>query len=150
MRIIKAGLWKVFLDEKFKIISDSSKAFYYGYETYDNGNSLYPLVQFKKGIITSLKSEVGKPIPLNGALIIQYKNGKVSTEANYSNGFPTIWYGYRWDKTGRCTMKESLDYSKQYKNQPGSFYYEKYNQDNILVETFYFGKKENGKWDYIK
>jgi hypothetical protein len=151
----KTGYWPVYLDSNLNICKDTSKAAYYGYNYYENGKLIDPLQQYKnrirKKVDFAIKPQTGKPVLLTGRYVFYYNNSdNIEFVEYYDNGHSSIQMAFRWDANGRQTMKEVLDYTKPYKNQTGSFYYEKYGAEGELIDKFWFGKKENDKWDYIK
>jgi hypothetical protein len=149
----KHGYWLVYLDSNLNVCKNKSTAAYYGYDYYDNGRLAAPVQQFRKRIAKKvdfpIKPTPGKPVLLEGNFKFYDKNGALEYEEISVQGHPAIHYAYRWSKDGTLTMKEIVDFTQLYKGQQGSFYYEWYGETG-LIDKYWYGKKENGKWDVFR
>ncbi len=150
----KHGYWKVYLTETIVKTKDSTKAFYYAYNYYENGSLVILTTNLgtrKKPVkieYDGVKSTAGHPVLLNGRLKLYDKHGLEYDEI-YANGLPTYKMSYASYKGAPNVKLELLDYSRPYKNQMGSFYYELYYQDGTVYKKYWFTKNEKGKWDLI-
>ncbi len=152
----KHGFWKVYLTEQLVEIKDTSKAYYYGYNYYENGE-LVILIEggerYKRKSIKTVsdgeKATMGKPILLNGNFKLYHEKG-LAVEEKYINGLPVTQTTYDPNNTDNPPKIETLDYTKQYNGQFGSCYYEWYYGDGSIRSKFWIAKNEKGKWTYIK
>jgi hypothetical protein len=142
----KDGVWVKYLDKDLNEV-DKEFSNFYGYEIYDNGKWVMFFSGKKhneKNAFNGKAGELGKPILLNGTFMFYNQKGILEYEETYKEGMPWLMFSYRFDKDGVCTMKEVLDYSKQYQNTPGTFYYEYY-ASGALVSSGYY-QKVGKKW----
>lgn len=150
----KNGYWLVYLDSSLNVTRYKERAVFYGFDYYENGRKICPLQNLnrknKNSIDPILKKQIGNPVLLNGEFKFYYKDGTVEFEDVYINGLPNTKTAYRWSPDGKLITKEVADYKKQYKNQTGSCYYESIDSSNTVKDWFWYGKGENGKWEYQK
>jgi hypothetical protein len=149
----KQGYWITYLDTALNTTEKKDNAILYGYTYYDNGKKVNPLQNLLRKAKTSvgddLKKNRGNPVLINGTFLIYNKENKVEYEEVYENGKPRLKTAYSWDKNGNRS-KETLDYQNKYMGQEGSFYFQQYNSSGELVDKFWYGRNEKGKWVYIK
>jgi hypothetical protein len=148
----KQGYWLAYLNEKLKR-TDSCNAIYYGYEYFENGQNLTNLSKrdIKKYTIEpSMPKRSGLPILLDGEFVLK-PNSSVKYLESYKNGMPYIFKAYVDFKNIKKMNfeQEYLDFTKKYKNQIGSFYWEE-RSPNTNDTTKYWFRKFDGKWQSVK
>lgn len=151
----KTGYWLVFLNDKLIPVKDSSQAYFYAYNYYDNGvkAGFFPIANSsrRKSVRVDyhgLSPVKGRPQLLNGHITF-FDKDSISMDEVYLNGIPVSRQGFFWDKIKKCKYKQTLDYNHAYKKETGSFYYEYFNyEDSIknfndvaLIEKIWYRKK---------
>ncbi|MCD6069022.1 MAG: hypothetical protein K0S33_3848 [Bacteroidetes bacterium] len=128
----KEGFWKVYLTDYLIETEDTTQAYYFAYDYFVNGHLIIwtsSAQYYKKKAIrvtTDNQSNKGQPVLLNGHFQFYYSNG-LGLEATYKGGLPVLDLTIGSNTLGKSVTIESLDYSKKYKNQFGSFLYERFN-----------------------
>src|ERR1041385_3566503 len=89
---VKTGYCKVFLNEHLSPV-DSSNAFFFGYDLYDQGKVLWKFEK-NRGYVGEAKfvfegklPEKGKPVLIDGKFSTYHKYGPILEESVYKNGF---------------------------------------------------------------
>lgn len=149
----KTGYWKIFLDERAMPI-DSANSYLFGYEFYDNGKSITNIFITEKNltrykiIYEGKLPEKGSPIPIHGTLKwydTKYGSDELRVLDEFENGYPKVFKEY-----SSTSMFQMIDFTKQYNNQPGTFYGEYYY--GIIIAkgkeklTKYWYRKEKKIW----
>lgn len=152
----KNGLWKVYLTENLIQTKDTTKACYYGYNYYDNGQLVILIASsqpYKKKAIKIVRSgekpKAGQPLLLNGNFKFYYTDG-LGLEEDYKDGLPVLLATCATNDSGKSVQTEVLDYSARYNDQFGTFLYETMKTDGTSFEKKWFGKNKKGKWTFIK
>lgn len=155
----KPGYRLAYLGERLCRVKTREEAYYYTYFSKDRNESFEGLF-----CSTSCKSHTngakfesseappvkGHPVLLNGHFKTYDQNGNAYMVENFEAGLPTIIEDIGYDKEGKMKHHMIYNFAKKYKDQPGSFYFEYYDSNNILKESYYYGKNEKGKFGVIK
>jgi hypothetical protein len=150
----KEGYWICYLDKKLKK-TDSSRAFFYGYELFDNGknvtNTSNRNIKAYSIVIPQNVEGKTKPVLLEGKFTFYDKKGLLVSIEEYQNGYPYILKGYKTIKYQKLYNFETefLDFHKKYNDQQGSFYFEE-RGTNLKDTTKYWFRKVDGKWKSVK
>ena len=138
----KNGFWVVYLDSMASP-TDSAKSVFYAYQYFDNGFAVY-IYQYKgrkkRSLSSTCKSgEPGKPILLEGNMKIYWK-GDIEYDETFFNGKPVIMNAYRCNREHEIVMHEFLNFAIPYKNERGTFYYEKRGYKEEVLQCAFFRK----------
>lgn len=149
----KTGYWKVFLDENARP-TDSSNAFFYGYNLYANGKYLWEFEKRLRGfdigktVYEGKPSEKGRPELLTGKVLTYYSFGPLLREEIYKNGSPVLIKTYHKNKKNpTMDWYEIVYFDRLYNNLIGSFYLEEFYNNKIIKKAFYYKVKR--KWKYF-
>lgn len=138
----KQGKWIVYWDDNWKEVNDSSKASFYRYTFFDNGENIYPMGPCgKKGwkLETTNKSE-SKPALVDGEYKWKDKNGKLSSTHVFLKGEYQECKEYFSD--GK--LSQHFAYTKKFRDQPNTYCIYHYNKKGEL--KFYIMHKSRGAW----
>lgn len=144
----KNGYWIKYLDQNVSPV-DSINSYFYGYELYDNGTSLFVynkdwwLKQSKLSYNDSLPKK-GSPILLNG--IFSWYDNKDSLPSiieTYKNGYPISIEAYHKCQYHLRHRSEFVDFTKRYNNEIGTYYVE---SEGFNGMKKYWFRKEQKKW----
>lgn len=124
----KHGYWKMYVDSNLNQVTDTSKAIWYYYKMIHHGETFRGYIDdfiAKKALseVTFLsrpKIKKGIILPANGLLKIETVNNIIHS-LTFKNGYLMNHFTI-FGKSG--TSWEELDYSKSYKNNPFSYYYQ--------------------------
>lgn len=146
----KNGTWQVYLDSTLNRVENSDAAFFFAYEAYDMGETIF---QFHKHSSVEADSVTyslswptkGSPQLLNGVFEWYSSDGNISQHEAYMNGWPWYWKSFIYYKNEpqRCGINEVMDWSKPYNNCKGTFYYVVY-WDNEIHLQGWFRKGKRG------
>lgn len=158
----KNGKWIDYLDAKWRVVKDTSKAVYCGYNFYDHGENTLRITPFRpirfyhKLEVTHDEVQLvnGKKI-LSGEYKWLDKKGRVVSIDSFKNG-EHIWVkDYDWDRFGiyilgwnkKMTGKLHgyVDYRKTYEGQPNSYYIEEYDKKGN-IKSYYYMKCSYAGW----
>ena len=143
----KNGYWKVFLDGNSNVVRDSTKAYFYGFELWDNGKKAYFFAKHSKVSSYSGPTLIkGHPIPISGTFKWFDHKGRPSLEEKYDNGHPIVFKSYHGQRNKTDTtlyLFEEINYMKRYNNIPGTALYQEHSFDN-LVKSYWFRQGEKG------
>ncbi|MBP6755061.1 MAG: hypothetical protein KA210_02855 [Bacteroidia bacterium] len=151
----KDGVWKVFLNQ-YLIPIDSSNAYFFAYERYDNGQIVFEFyrenLSWKDFSFKYSKPlpKIGYPEELNGRVECFEPNGEIMFQYDFHNGFPIYYkyYQYYADNPKKCGYNEIKDWSKKYNDLAGSYYYQALWDGKLLVVGWF--KKDKKKWKLKK
>ena len=141
------------------MVDTKEEAFYYLYFNYDDGYSFDGLFcpracknrnEGSKFETKGAKPTKGAPILLNGNFKTYDKNGNVIMNENFKNGSPGVIEDYSYNKQGKCLSKNIYDFTKKYNNQSASWYFQQFDADLKLKDSYYLAKNDKGKWVEIK
>lgn len=152
----KDGYWKVFLDSIARP-TDSAQSYFYGYETYDNGEKLFSYSYAIKScdnyrlVIGTELPKKGNPVLLNLTFQRFDTQGRVALTQIYENGKPVFFEStqYRESPAG-VTFKETFYYDRLYNGMPGSYYFTEGFSDLPLTEYWYRKGKRGWRLEKIK
>ncbi|KAA3642498.1 MAG: hypothetical protein DWP98_14045 [Bacteroidetes bacterium] len=145
----KHGYWKMYVDSNLNQVTDTSKAIWYYYKMIHHGETFRGYIDDfidKKALneVTFLsrpKIKKDTILPVNGLLKIETVNN-ITHSLTFKNGSLMnnfIIFG----KSG--TSWEELDYSKNYKNNPYSYYYQSPTAFGKKIKKGYFYYEPNKK-----
>lgn len=139
------GYKKVFLDDKVNP-TDSSNAFFYGYDLYNNGKLVFKFYEnkwkYNKIIYDGKIPQKGRPQILTGTFK-WYKNYGINefleTEATYKDGNPVFVKTYIRGKKAptKLIYNQVYYYDKLYNNILGTYYYEEYFDGKLLNKKWF-------------
>lgn len=138
------GKWKIYLDDNWAKVKDSTKAVFYRYNYYDHGVSLYPMGPCgKKG--WKLESTVAPGTPakmLNGIYKWYTKDGRLSSEHVLKNGEYVSCKEYY--PTGE--LNQHFDYTKKCKGETHGWGVYIYDKTGKLTMTSWMCRDKDGVW----
>lgn len=141
----KDGKWIIYLDEKWKPVSDSSHAYYSRYTYYDHGVDIYPIGRGKNSFhIAEGKTNAvkGKPLLLNDNYRWVDKDGTTRSTNNYKNGEPVqIQFFYANGKQSR-----DFEYTKSWKGVPHTYHVIVFDKTGTPNAYFYMRKERENDW----
>jgi hypothetical protein len=156
------GYWVQYLDRNLNPTT-ASGAMYKGYELFDDGQVVY---EFKKDKwVKESKIRPPEPVPVAGQP--EWLNGTFRWFSpadsiplivrEFKNGLPVYEiynYHVRVRDTTFVGTSEFVDYTRQYNNIPGTYYYEerrntKLHPGNAVISRAWF-RKEKDKWKFYK
>jgi hypothetical protein len=157
----KIGFWKVYLDSNARR-TVKSNAVYYVYDFYDNGKRVIRYPKISKGedlkILANQTSKIGLPILLTGLINGYYYTdiGKqVISQYIYQNGLPVKLIGCLYlaslkkrKNIDKVCLFERVDYTKKYKGQFGTYYYESFSPPDTLNCKKYWYRKDKRRWKF--
>ncbi len=142
------GKWKIYLDDNWAKVKDSTKAVFYRYNYYDHGVSLYPMGPCgRKG--WKLESTVAPGTPakmLNGIYKWYTKDGKLNSEHVLKNGEYVSCKEY-YD-TGE--LNQHFDYTKKCKGETHGWGVYIYDKAGKLTMTSWMCRDKDGVWPATK
>ncbi|MBL4734739.1 MAG: hypothetical protein JKY18_05265 [Flavobacteriales bacterium] len=145
----KHGYWVSYLSQEMKPCKEE-KAYFYGYELYDQGERVQKFYyeRFKKRckLETNIKGDTTiKPILLNGTFEWYKKNGRIAAREVYKNGRPFFIKSFKFSRKnpGVLVFSENLYYDKLYSDKVGTFYYERHSKGKVIYQGF-FRKRDRG------
>lgn len=148
----KTGYWKQFLDQNLSPV-DSIESYYYGYEFYDAG---HPVFRYTKNwwlkdsrlISMGTASKKGHPALLEGTFKWFGSTDSLPFSVEiYKNGYPVALYAYHYCPEHAWHANEFVDFTRQYNNTRGSFYFE--DEKSGKMEKYWM-RKDNDKWKKYK
>lgn len=148
----KQGYWKVYLTEKLIETKDSTKAYFFAFDYYEEGIQIgfFSIADnFRKNarkiIFENEKPVKGEISILNGN-IKYFDKDSISLDETYVNGIPILRQSFVWDKNRKCKFKQNINYNHQYKGEKGSFEYT-YLYFGEAIDKRWFRKKNNS-WSF--
>ncbi|HTA61637.1 MAG TPA: hypothetical protein VK835_04250, partial [Bacteroidia bacterium] len=95
---------------------------------------------------TDNQSNKGQPVLLSGHFQFYYSYG-LGLDETYKDGLPVLSLTIGSTADGKSVTIESLDFSKKYNNQFGSFLYERFNLngDSTYRRWYYYSDKGRSK-----
>lgn len=156
----KVGYWKVFLDTLLQE-TDSLNAYFYGYNLYDNGETVFAYM--RRGYLWQKKCRVeysvpipkkGSPVLLDGTLKYFDSDSQLVDLEVYKLGKPLFWEAYifcKYDSIHPCFV-QTFYFDKLYNNTPGTYYYTEisYHEDGTRNVTEYWHRKGKHGWKSYK
>ena len=147
------GYWVVYLTKQLTPTTDTSKAFFYGFNYYDNGHlvgyfNIGNVYKKEATYVTyedSMQPRKGKIKLLNWHFIFHDRDS-ISMEETYKNGIPIIRKSYVWDADKRCKYLQILDYTNEYEEEIASYEYEYYYYDELIEKMRFRNKAKT--WGY--
>src|SRR6478735_9211771 len=119
----KIGFWVEYLNDYLISTPDSSTAYYYAYNYYENGKLIIwtSAAQYYKKkalyvVSDSQKPVKGNPVLLNGNFKFYYKDS-LGLDETYKDGLPVYTATCAPDPNGNPVKTEIIDYTKQYNGQ---------------------------------
>ncbi|MGZ4156213.1 MAG: hypothetical protein ACXVED_03490, partial [Bacteroidia bacterium] len=97
----KNGYWVQYLDS-LAYPTDSSHSYFYGYDLYDNGETVFRFSDRDKVwrkcklVFDGHLPDKGKPIPIEGTFKWYWKKAQIADEGTYKNGRPYFWKSYAY------------------------------------------------------
>jgi len=146
----KTGYWMEYFDKNV-LPTDSSNAFFYGFQYYDNGQKLFSFQRIKNKLKMRLESNTnlppkGKPILLNGNFK-WFKDSIIQLDESYANGRPVLYKVYKKrNLTNLNEPMEIVDFTKLYNNIPNTFHYTLV-FSNADASTYFWYYKDKKRWD---
>ncbi len=133
----KHGRWKEYLDKYWRVVSDSNTAVFWNYMYYNHGERFYynSFHYGKQKLEPNSQNIEGikKPIMLDGEYKWYNKKGRLLDDEVFNKGEPVTLKQYHWSifrhRLIGKQIKEYIDLTKKYKNQPMSFYYESFDKN---------------------
>ncbi|MFZ5551878.1 MAG: hypothetical protein ACOZCO_02090 [Bacteroidota bacterium] len=141
----KHGKWKVYLDEQWAEVSDSSKAIYIRHTYYDHGVNVYPMGPCgRKGWTLEMRSAdssgfAGNKL-LNGTFIWKDEKGVARSEHLLKNGEYISCKEY--NSSGK--LQQYFNYLQHYNNEPFTWFCHLY--DKKGKQKSYVMRK--GEWGW--
>ena len=142
----KDGKWIEYLDAKWKVVNDSSRASYYAYNYYRHGENLF-IISFgdEYKLYDKLETTGGSAQQDNKIKILdgEYKwldkQGRTVSVGSFKNG-EHVWskyYFWKRDKEKMAgTLHEYYDFTKKYKDQKNSYYMEVYDENGKMIKGY--------------
>jgi len=152
----KNGYWQVYLDEYLNPVDSVENSYFYAYERYDEGKVIFKFY-FEKNqssYIVNYRqplSSKGKPIILNDTIdFFDNSYNTIVKHFEFAEGKPLFfkYYQYYASNPEKCGHIETMDWRIKYCNMEGSYYYQAFWDDQLLVEGWY--KKVKNKWRLVK
>ncbi len=147
----KHGIWIAYLSETVSPC-DKEQAFYYGYELYDNGKSVFKFNNYKwrgKGKIECKRNcdTTERPMLINGTFEWYDETGRFIVLEEYKEGKPQYFTGINYDKKepDKESFVQHFYYDKLWGGLPGTFYYESFSWGQLFDKGFY--RKGHKGWD---
>jgi hypothetical protein len=129
----KNGYWKVFYNEHFELVTDSTKARYIDYEYYVNGDGFRYI--YDKKFLNKMriqyfpKDSIKDAKILNGEVLYYDKDNLLAYRDVFVDGIITKAHAYSYfpdsDRKYVLYHEEFIDFTKLYNNLVNSYYYEK-------------------------
>jgi len=143
----KDGKWMSYYNKQWKVVEDSSKAYYYFYTYYNHGARMHTIARWgTKGgrLVDSLAGtdHMGKIELLDGKYTWFDKNGKLFAILCFDKGEPTLWKQFY--PSGKLHLL--FDYSKKCDGKPLSYFLNIYDKKGGLETALPISLRENGKW----
>lgn len=150
----KNGYWLQYLDS-MAYPTDSSNAYFYGYDLYDNGegislysnrNQLWKQYNF---VFDGELPAKGNPIPINGYFTWYKTETQLVNEEIYEDGKPLFWKSYQYTKKDPINpaYNEVRYFDQLYHHIPGTFYWEEY-WNGKRGKTYWFRNGPKGWKSY--
>jgi hypothetical protein len=152
----KDGKWIEYIDEKFRIIKDSSKAVFCAYNNYDHGENIYTIsfgnisgIAYKMEHTANSGSSTGKINMLDGEYKWFDKKGRIVVIDSFKNGehIASKYYAWRvWDSwlgrplgfrnklTGK--LHEDYDFTKTYMSQPYTYHVDAFETNGKVFHAY--------------
>ena len=147
----KNGKWILYYNDYWKVVKDSSEAFYYGYTYYDHGTRIYTEATWgsKNGKLEdSLSShqQMGKIKLLDGKYSWFDAKGKLFSIHYYNKGEP-VWCK-QFYPSGKLYLY--FDYMKKCDGQPESWCLNMYDKNGNLKSVYPMCKHNDGRWPKVR
>ncbi|MBL7917848.1 MAG: hypothetical protein JNM96_05595 [Bacteroidia bacterium] len=146
----KNGIWKLYYNQYWHVVQDSSKALFYWYTYYDHGLRIYTeadwgckTCKFKDSLIDKHEGNLKL---LNGKYTWYDKKGNLFSEHYFKNGQPVWWKQYY--SSGKLYL--FFDYTKKCEDEPHSWWLYIYDKQGNLKETLPTAKGCGGFWSNVK
>jgi hypothetical protein len=151
----KDGVWKVYLDSSLNRVENIDSAFFIAFESYDLGEQIFKYYKHSSSDADSVSYNLdwpskGSPQVISGVFEWYFNDGRIIEHEEYMNGWPWYWKSFTYYKNDpqKCGINEILDWSKQYNNVEGTYYYEVL-WDKKVYEYGWFRKGKKG-WKVYK
>lgn len=143
----KHGTWIEYLNAKWKVMKDSSRAVYCAYNYYDHGENTYRISFGDESRIhyklehTGNKQEDNKIKILDGEYKWLDKKGRTVSIDSFKNG-EHVWSKYFKKLTGKLHVY--YDFTKKYNKQPHTYYIEIYDKKGNVKHCYM--RKDRSGW----
>ncbi|MBL4705591.1 MAG: hypothetical protein JKY54_13795 [Flavobacteriales bacterium] len=142
------GLWIRYLDENLNPV-DSAHAVYYGFEHYLDG---VPTFTFESNRWrTNYEVSANIPIPAIGLPVLLHGTFNWTSEAGhlidtetYVRGRPLSIRSFSPNEDGVSCFSEVLDFTKHYKDQPHSWFFEELGCDDKVLKQYWMRAGKRG------
>ena len=142
----KNGTWKLYYNQYWHVVKDSSKAAYYWYTYYDHGLRVYTeaawgckTCKFQDSLFSQ---QTGNIKLLDGKYTWYDKKGNLFSEHYFKNGYPVWWKEYH--SNGKLYLL--FDYTKKCEGEPYSWWLYQYDKEGVLIRTIPTSKGCGGMW----
>lgn len=141
----KNGTWQVYLDSTLNQVDVVDSAFFIAFENYDLGDCIFKYYNKQDRMdadsvtFSSNWPTKGSPQVLSGVFEWYTRDGKIINHEEYKNGWPRYWKSYIYYKNEpqKCGINEVMDWSKQYNNMKGTYYYVVYWDSEIHLHGWF-------------
>ena len=142
----KDGKWIEYLDSKWKVVKDSSHAFYYAYNYYRHGENRFVISFGDEYKLYDKLETIGGSTQQNNKIKIldgEYKwldkQGRTVSVGSFKNG-EHLWSKYYFWKHNNeklaGTLHEYYDFTRKYDAQSDSYYMEVYDEKGKMIKGY--------------
>ena len=157
----KNGVWIEYLNVKWKVLKDSSRAVYWGYNYYDHGDNTFRIAfggmhrLHHKLEVVSNNNQKSRIKMLDGEYKWYDRRGRIVSVDSFANGDHVFAKYYAWEMFGSAylfgynkkrtgKLLEYDDYRKKYKDEPFTYYIERFDKKGNV--SHYYTRKAKYGW----